>query len=270
MAKHNDETKSLQAWDVVEAVDLGDLDSKERIDLDVDDFARVLKQKGVRMKVYRTMYCPAVKSIDGGEHEIDCTMCNGSGYLDVHPICTYGFIQNQTLEKTQLPEGWYDGNSVFVTFPIGIELQYFTLVELHDFTDIYFQRVVRSASETDRLKYTAKRINVLIDQNGIEYYQEQDFGLSQYGDIVWRSGKGPASETVYSIHYEAPVRFRAVTAMHVNRFTQVKTNDKGKVRHLKLPEQWLLTKEFLVLRRDKNGEEILENPIPGYSEETPE
>jgi len=268
MASNNDNTKKVQGWNVKELIELEDLASRERVDLDPEKFNKLLKQKGIRVKVYRTMYCPNVKSIDGAEHEADCDMCMGSGYIDLRPIGTLAFLQNQNSESTQLPEGWHDGNSVYMTFPRGIELQYFTLVELVDFTDIFFQRISRSNGNIDRLKYNCQRVNVLLDQDGKEYFQGNDFKLSEMGDIVWKDGRGPAPETIYSVHYEYPPRFRATTAMHVNRFSQFKK--EGKVQHIKFQEQWMLTKEFLVLRRDKDGHELLPNAIPNYSEETPE
>ena len=264
----NDNTNKIQGWNVREIVELPDAAPNQRVDLNPEDFDRLLKQKNVRVRVYRTMYCPNVKSIDGGEHEIDCDLCMGSGYIDLRPICTGALSQSQLGKEVQLPEGWHDGNSVFMTFPRGIELQYLTLVELIDFTDIFFQRIARSPGELDRLKYNCKRVNVLYDQNGIEYYQGNDFNLNDIGDIVWKEGKGPSSETIYSVHYEYPPRFRATSAMHVNRFSQFKV--VGKVQHIKYPEQWMLTKEFLVLRRDKDGNELSSNPIPGYSDEADE
>lgn len=268
MAKANDETKKKEGWNVTEIVELPDAAPSQRVDLDPAKFDRLLKQKNVRIKVYRTMYCPNVKSIDGAEHNIDCDMCMGSGYIDLKPICTDALLQNQLSEQEQMPEGRHDGNSVFMTFPRGIELQYFTLVELLDFTDIFFQRISRSEGNVDRLKYNCKRVNVLLDQDGIEYRQGIDFRLNEIGDIKWSSGKGPAPEVIYSVHYEYPPRFRAVHAMKVNRFSQFKV--EGKVQHVKFPEQWMLTKEFLVLRRDKDGNELQPNSIPGYNEETPE
>ena len=156
-----------------------------------------------------------------------------------------------------------------MTFLRGIELQYFTLVELLDFTDIYFQRVSRSQGTIDRLKYNGLRVNVLIDYNGIEYFQGSDFCLTLEGDLKWKVGKGPAPEVIYSVHYEAPIRFRATRAVHVNRFSPVRSKG-GQVEHVKLNEMWILTKEFLVLRRNKEGKEKLPNPIPNYSIESEE
>ncbi len=266
MTASNDITKRIPGWNVKELVSTVDLDPVSRVDLTPEDFDRLIKQKGANVRVFRTMFCPQVKSIDGGEHEVDCKLCNGSGYLDRYPIETQSFLQALDLEKTQLPEGWLDGNSVSGTFPRGVELQYFTLVELLDFSDIYFQRVARSEGELDALKYKAQRVNVLVDYSGIEYFEATDFCLTpENGDVKWHAGRGPTPGTIYSVHYEAPVRFRAVKALAVNRFTQYKPKQEGgKVVHVKLPERWTLTKEFLVLRRDKNGDERLPNPIPGY------
>ena len=218
------------------------------------------------------MYCPQVKSIDGAEHEIDCDLCMGSGYIDVRPIKTLSFLQSQLQENKQLPEGWIDGQSIAAKFHRGVELKYFTLVELIDFTDIYFQRINRSDGGIDRLKYNCKRVNVLIDSSGIEYFQGSDFQLTEDGDIKWSLNKRPTPDTIYSVHYEYPPRFRAMTAMHVNRYSQFKF--EGEIQHIKFQEQWMLTREFLVLKRAKSGSgsgnELLDNPIPGYDEETPE
>lgn len=262
--EHNNNTKNIQGWNVKNPVTHDDLAPQSRVDLDPKAFDDLIKQKGVRLKVFRSLYCPNVKSIDGGEHNVDCDMCNGSGYLDVRPIKTLGFIANQSLDKERDVAGDVDGNSVMITLPTGIEMQYFTLIELLDFTDIYYQRVVRSTTNIDNLKYFGQRVNVIVDSNGIEYFPQTDFCLFQ-GNIKWATGKGPAQDVIYSIHYEANVQFRAVKAIHVNRFSQVKSPEG--ILHLKFPENWLCVKEFLIRRKDINGADILPNPIPGYEDE---
>lgn len=261
-SSHNNSTNKRTAWAVKEPTKIDDKYSDQRVSLSQDEFDKLLFQQGCRVKIYRTLYCPNVKSIDGAEHNIDCDMCNGSGLIDLHPLETTIVIQNQNLEKYQLIEGNVDGNTVVGTFPIGIELQYFTLVELVDHTDIFMERIKRSSGDIDVLKYTAKRVNVCIDQNNVEYYECIDFKLDPNGNIMWKNGRGPSPSTIYSVHYEAAVQFRAVRALHVNRFVQVKDDgDAGKVAFIKMPEQWFLKKEFLVKRVDQNGNEILPNPI---------
>ena len=268
-SSHNKNTKKIIGWDVKESVKISDPDSNKRVSFNQEEFDRAVTQQGSRVRVYRTVFCPNVKSIDGSEHDIDCQVpgCN-NGFLDVHPISTYAHIKNQNLDKYHNIEGMVDGNSVTATFLLGVELQYFNLVELCDYTDIYFQRVKRSQGDIDVLKYTCKRVNVLIDQNGVEYYQAIDFKLDPNGNVWWCSGKGPDPSVIYSIHYEAAVQFRAIKALHVNRFIQAKDpNDGGKVAFMKMQEEWLLQKEFFVKRKDIDGNEILPNLISDPDED---
>lgn len=269
---HNQKTKKQKGWNVREPKVLTDTAPTERVDLDPARFDRLLEQKGVNIRIYRTMYCPNVKSIDGAEHEIDCPLCNGSGYIDLDPINGKAFVQTQDLEKMVGMEGYHDGNTVAATFQIGVELQYFTLVELCDFTEIYYQRVLRKVgSDVDALKYRACRINTVIDRLGARYYQDQDFKLDPNGNIMWLNGRKPTDEEVYSIHYERHVQFRAVRAMHSNRFTQFKDLGQEKVEHIKMPEQWLIVKEFMLRRKDINtGNDILQNPVEAHDDGTGE
>lgn len=256
---HNKTTKKKRGWNVKDGKTEAIGDSRGRVDLRVADFDTLINQKGANVKVYRSMYCPNVKSIDGGEHEIDCQLCNGSGYIDLDPIPMKAFIQTQDLEKMEGAAGYHDGNTVLATFPIGVELQYFTRVELCDFTDIYYQRVIRKAGDNvDVLKYKACRVNAIVDKNNLRYEQNSDFNINPNGDIIWNgpTGRIPADGTPYSIHYEMHLIFRAVKAQHVNRFTQWRTT--GQIEHVKMNEQWMLTKEFLLRKRDINTNQDLE------------
>jgi hypothetical protein len=250
-----------QGWRIKPPVRIPGKRGPDRVDLEPAKFKKLLETKGTRVRVFRTTFCPNVKSIDGAEHNIDCSLCR-DGWLDVRPIETIAVIQNQSFEKLIFSEGLFDGNSVAGTFDFGIELQYFTLVELVDFQEIFYQRVKRQKGAVDVLKYRAHVVNVLIDQNGIEYFPDAHFTLDINGSIRWNPNQGPQEGVIYTIHYEGSMQFRAVRAMHVNRFTQVFVPENGGViEHIKLPEQWLLMKEFLVKRRDKDGNEILPNLI---------
>lgn len=267
---NNKKTKKQKSWDVKDNKMYPDDSPVGRVDLRIADFDTLIDQKGTNLFIYRSMYCPNVKSVDGGEHEIDCPLCNGSGYMDRNPIKTKGFIQNQDLER--LMEGHagdHDGNSVLISFPIGIELQYFTLIELCDHTQIYFQRVMRKPeTEVDVLKYKACRVNLVVDQNNVEYFQGQDFVIDPNGNIKWID-RIPADDTIYSIHYECHIQYRATRAMHVSRFTQYKATGEPLVEHVKLPEQWMATKEFLLRRKDINTHiDLQEGPFDNHEDTT--
>lgn len=261
---HNKSTKKAEAWNVRDSKVRPKSSAKNRVDLDPLAFDELITTKGVIIKIYRTTYCPRVKSVDGGEHEIDCPLCHGSNFVDLDALETTALIMNQDLEVLQNPEGTIDGNTVMMSFPIGVELQYFTKVELLDFTDIFIQRVMRAPdTDVDVLKYNAKRVNILIDFNGTRYYQDQDFKIDVNGNIKWTGLSRPADNLAYSVHYEAPVQYRATKAMHVARYTQ--RSVQGGVEHLKLQEQWLMTKEFLVKRKDQDGDLIQEGPFSNHT-----
>lgn len=263
---HNKKTKNREAWNVRESVVKPDTAPKERVDLSPEAFDRLLEQKGMEVKVYRTTYCPKVKSVDGAEHEIDCSLCNGSGFVDLDPLCTKAFIQNQGLETLAHVEGFVQGNTIAMSFPIGIEIQYFTKIEIVNMPDIYFQRVMRTpGSDVDILKYRAKRINIVLDYDNVRYYQDQDFVIDQNGNLAWTgpSGRKPADNKIMTIHYEVATQYRAVTAMHANRFTQVKGS--GGVEFIKMPEQWMCVKEYLVKRVDQNGDETPQGPFDNHT-----
>lgn len=263
---HNRNTKNALAWQVKDPYRMIDAVPDQRLSMDPERFDKMISQQGCRVRVYRTLFCPNTKTVDSAEHDIDCQVkgCNGSGFLDLYPIETMASLYSQTMDKNGAPEGYIEGNQAYATFLQGIELQYFTLVELMDFTEIYFERVLRSNGNKDVLKYSAKRVNVLVDQHGTEYYQAIDFILDMNGDVEWLNQRTPATNTIYSIHYEAAVQFRATKAVKVNRFLQVKdAENPGNVAFVKMPENWVLTKEYLVKRSDVNGNEIFPNRLYG-------
>ncbi len=255
---HNKTTKKQRGWDVKDSKKETGIDNTGRVDLRVADFDKLLNQKGCNVKVYRSFYCPNVKSVDGAEHDIDCQLCNGSGYIDVDPIKVKSYFQTQELERIEGAAGYHDGNTVLATFPIGVELQYFARIDLCDFTDIYYQRILRATgSNVDILKYKACRVNAVVEKNtGARYYQDSDFTINPNGDILWGATRKPADGVIYSIHYECHQIYRAVKAMHVNRFTQWRTT--GEVEHIKMNEQWMISKEFLLRKKDINTKQDLE------------
>jgi len=253
------ESAKPRGWNTRGNVHLPGKDTRGKVNLRPEDFDKLVERQGVRVKVYRSMYCPNVKSIDGSEHEITCTLCHGAGFLDRYCLETFAFISNQTEERKLLVEGQYDGNTVAATFMRGIELQYFTLVELLDFSEIFFERIKKQEGSTDVLKYPGLRVNLLVDRHGREYYEGSDFCLDANGSICWNPNHGPDRGTIYSIHYETKIRFRAIKANHSNRFAQVTRN--GATEMVRMNEAWTLQKEYLVIRKDLSGNVIAPNKI---------
>lgn len=246
------------------------VDRMAHLFLDPAKFDSLIKAQGMQVCVYRTILCPNIKSIDSGEHEIDCKLCNGNNFVDFDPIKTYAFIQAQNFGPLHLVEGQYDANVIAATFMSGIELTYYTLVELCDQTGIFDQVIKRSPGQVDVLKYKACKVNLVMDQNGAQYAQGSDFKLDSNGSMFWLAGRGPVAGTIYSIHYECPIQFRATKAQHIHRFVQKPSQTPGESVFLKAPVQWMLQRAFLVKRKDSiTGKPLAPNPISDPSDVDP-
>lgn len=233
--------------------------NKQKVNLKAHSFDDLVLKQGVKVCVYRTTYCPKVKSIDGAEHEIDCDICHGAGFVDKLPISTFAFIQQQALDKAVFAEGLYDGNTVAATFLQNVNLQYFTLVELPDMSEIIIERVKRQDGVIDVLRYPGIRVNSLTDSENRDYFEGSDFKLDGNGNIFWCAKRRPDRGQIYSLNYDSKVRFRAIRAMHVNRFAQINLN--GVTQEVRMNEQWMLQKEFLIVRKDIKGNLISPNKI---------
>lgn len=226
---------------------------------------------GVRCNIYYVAPCPNAKSIDGQEHNIDCPICFGSGLIDSQqPIESLVGFLNQNRENKFNPSDigstWEEGtaNGTFIT---GINLTYFTRIELPDFAKQYYQRVQRQEGGVDKLRYRAFKINMLVDKNGKFYEQDTDFEINSDGWIKWlptsTGAKRPAKGVIYSINYDAPVVFRAIRAMHSGRYS-VDGNKKENLENVAYPEQWLLKLEYLVIhKKDGFKESVNEIFTPG-------
>ena len=96
-------------------------------DLSPDEFDGLILSQGIQVNVFTTSFCPNVKSVDGAEHQIDCSLCNGEGFLDVNPYKTVALFTSNELKKLQFQEGYIDGSKATISLLSGVELQYFYL-----------------------------------------------------------------------------------------------------------------------------------------------
>lgn len=312
----------------------------------VKDLDTMVYQQGVRVKVYKTLWCPNVKSIDGMEHEINCPLCRGTEFIDTDCEETLAFIQGQQREhKINLEEigtNWEE-QTVLATFLSGVELTYYTKVELMDYTNLFVEMVQRQVTggnavpaftptgydaetgyvtvddtvdlyqvrnnmvfldadnnrfaiegtpinttgskkffigkdlspniggastiiipDVDRLKFSAYQVNVLIDKCGDRYHEGQDFVIDRNGDIEWLScpdARKPADASIYTIHYDTLVAFRAIRAIHSNRFLS-NSEKRTEMEVVEAPQQWMLKKLYLFDKKDsESGQKLDPNKI---------
>ncbi|HMV01705.1 MAG TPA: hypothetical protein PLJ37_01135 [Chitinophagales bacterium] len=221
-----------------------------RRNLNPDDFDKLIKTHGARVKVYKTTLCPNVKKIDTVEHEIDCNLCHNNLFIDRDPLDGWSYFQSQKLERMFNVDGTFDDQMVMASFVRGIYLQYFAKVELLDFTTTFYELIQRQNGDVDRLKYSAFTVGLLIDKNGVEYKFGQDFTLtSPTRDIKW-IGNRPSQGVIYSVYYEYLLTFRALKALHVNRFSQFGLPGAATVTPVEHAQQWILKRDYLITKED--------------------
>lgn len=245
--------------DNIEKTNLG---KEPQVQLEASKFDALIESQGVRVTVYTTTLCPNIKKIDTLEHEIDCKLCHGTAFIDRNGVDTWAYLANQKLDRKMEKDGTWDDQVVAASFKCGISLQYFAKIELMDFTTSFYELVQRQQGNLDRLKYKAYQVNLLIDQHGEEYIVDRDFQIDVNGDIVWTNDQNqPTTGEIYSIHYEYPITFRAINALHVNRFSQKGRIHGEYITPVELPQQWLIKRDYLVTKEDLSGNPLAPNKI---------
>lgn len=237
--------------------------------IDVDRLDQLVKDLGVRARVYKSTLCPNLSSMESMDHSINCKLCDNN-MIDFDCIETLVMFQQQDLKEQFKLQGTFHIDEVFATFLSGLTLQTFTKVEILDFEEDFYQLVQRQeGSNFDSLKYKACSVLGIfsIDKSGptpvIErYYEEADFRVTD-GRIEWIGSHKPVDRKIYSIYFKYHPIYRAVKAVHRDRFTQYNERPTqieapkktiGDNTFVKLPETWILKRDYLVENRDQNGE----------------
>lgn len=232
--------------------------------IDVDRLNQEINDLGIRVKVYRSTLCPNMTSLESADHDVNCTICNNM-MIDFCPEETTCLFQQQSLAEQFKVQGTFSLDEIMVTFLSGVTLHTYTRVDLLDFKEDFFELIQRQeGTDIDYLKYKACDIIGLftVASNVLEeYHYGTDFDIDSEGRVRWLSAHRPADRQIYSIYYKYAPIFRAIKAMHRDRYSQynlrpnnikapkVQINDKT---YVKLPETWILKRDYLVERSGEN------------------
>ena len=155
-----------------------------------DQLDRLIKDLGVRVRLYKSTICPNIKSIESMDHDLNCKLCNNN-MIDFCPTETIALFQQQELTEQFKHIGTFSLDEVQVTFLAGITLQTFAKVELLDFEEDFYELVHRQVgSDIDVLKYKACSIDGLFEVDKvankiISYERDSDFKINVDGNIEW-------------------------------------------------------------------------------------
>ena len=235
--------------------------------IEVDKLDTLIDNLGVRVNIYKSTLCPNMSSMESEDHDVNCKICKNN-MVDFDCFESIALFQQQDLIKQFNVQGTFHLDEVLVTFLSGISLQVFARIELLDFPEEFYELIQRQeGTDVDYLKYKACSVQGLfvIDKSGAEdvlvrYHYGTDFTLTQQGNIKWTGSRKPADRTIYTIYYKHLPIYRAVKAVHRDRFSQYNTRPEtikapkktiNNKTFIKLPETWVLKRDYL-LKRDKN------------------
>lgn len=238
---------------------------KLSLGMDVDRLDQLVLDLGVRVRVYKSTLAPNMKSIESMDQDVNDPV-SSNNMIDFDCEETIALFQQQQLMETFQIQGTFHIDEILVTFLSGFTLAPFAKIELLDFEEDFYELVPRQVgTDTDRLKYGACGVLAIFtyDRSSktiTRYHQGTDFELTSNGDIQWVSSHRPDDKQVYSIYYKYHPVYRAIKAVHRDRFSQynlrpgnIKAPKKtiDNVTYVKLPETWVIKRDFL-LERPKN------------------
>lgn len=234
---------------------------------------QLVEDLGIRVRIWKATTCPNMKSIESFDHDPNCPICNNN-MIDFDCYESIATFQQQDLNEQFKVHGTFSIDEVIATFKIGVSLQTFAKIEVLDFAENFYELIQRRQvsvdpkSLIDVLKYPACSVDavfVVRNNTAIRFYEGADFELDVNGSIRWLGANRPNDKEIYSVYYKYHPVFRAVKAVHRDRFSQYnvlrdlknssipesayKTLDNK--TYVKLPETWILKRDYLLDRKDE-------------------
>lgn len=170
----------------------------------VDGFVRMIKDRGLPVRWEKAMLCGnRVSSPQPGDHDPNCDVCDGSGYLYIQPRETQMLVQGATLEQTFFIQGKFDSGVATITSLPEDKISYWDRVTLTKST-VRYTELVRRREDTfvDRLRY--ETLDVLhVQHKKKTFIPVRDFRVE--GDtLIWTKNDKvrPKDGEFYSILIE--------------------------------------------------------------------
>lgn len=228
--------------------------------IDVDRLDQLILDLGVRIRLYKSTLVPSMQSLESMDQDLNDDVSQNN-MIDFDCKETTALFQQQDLMKQFQIQGTFHIDEILVSFLSGVTLAPFAKVEVLDFKEDFYELVQRQdGSDVDRLKYKACEVLAVFTYDRASktidrYHEGVDFQITPDGDIQWIGAHRPTARHIFSIYYLFHPVYRAVKAVHRDRFSQYnnrvqnikapkKTVD-GKT-YVKLPETWVLKRDYLI------------------------
>ena len=242
------------------------------VDFRPDDFTLVIESKGYRLAWSRAAMCPCQGDNDQtGQPSINCSVCQGSGWLMFSPaqavvttkVGKLDALQTQIVGSTSgvifgIMSGAIGKHDEYdkvqrrlagvfnLTVRPENRLGYWDLIVNLDTTVPYSQSFLASGTTEDSVRYPIVCVNLLRSESTV-YVEDTDFSVSG-GKISWITGP-PSQTTKLAIHYLTYPHWRVVEWPHMVRATNIRAKKATTVTPLGDPTdmaiQAIVKLEFL-------------------------
>lgn len=255
---------------------------------DVEGFNDAIRSQGVPLVHYRAMVCPIGlqdKDDQLRRTHIDHPGCSG-GYLYKKIGCITALFVGQSTDPSFEDIGMLDGSTVNASFPRNYEdteaavyVVKFDRFYLADEKILWPQWELvehNPVSNRDRLHFPARKVEHLIDNQGNEYKECEDFDVDAEGQIKWRDGgrspgfdmnTGTQRGRVYTVWYLYQPYWYCKRLIHDLRVVQAEDEADGVRKTMRMPFQATLVRENVFeneqVQDGENGPRTQRQPANG-------
>ncbi|WIT25812.1 hypothetical protein [Bacillus phage SPO1L1] len=219
-----------------------------RVDFRVEEFDRLIQQKGYKVMWEQAMYCTCYynSEIDqfSGQPDYHCPHCQGEGftYLDPVEIRVVATSISDSVDQSKI--GLNELGTAYITPTrdtiVGLRDR-FTFV---DFTIRYSQIIILSGNKTDKLKYAPTKLLAVRTPEGNIFKPGVDCKLTSEG-VEWVNSPGHEGQVV-SVLYQGLPRYIALGPIHELRGTYLMSKNKGMETFARLPQQFQIKREDML------------------------
>jgi hypothetical protein len=238
-----------------------------RVDFDRDKFTRLLLDKGYEVTWSKAQFCPNRSGPSPRDHDINCTICDSSGFLYFDPIDTRMLMTSLAVNEQYYAFGRFDSGKHNVTALPEFKLSFWDKLEMTKSVGRFTQLLMRQpGTMQDVAKYEAlELVNVTWVNESTEAVETALIGVEVTivdGEIVWTDDtRRPNDRQLYSVAYTYRPQYIITDLPHHVRDTYVSVSDKDS--HVEMPVSAIAELNFLIRDEgeDKVGEDNRHNPF---------
>jgi hypothetical protein len=190
----------------------------------VDRLDQLIKDLGVRIRLYKSTLAPNMTSLESMDQDIN-DKTSEQNMVDFDCVETVALFQQQDLVEQFKIQGTFHIDEVLITFLSGQIIAPMAKIELLDFEEEFYELIQRQeGTDVDRLKYQACSVLGVFTYDKVtktyeRFHYGTDFTLSN-GDIKWISAHKPDDRQIFSVYYKYHPIYRVHKAVHRDRFSQ--------------------------------------------------